>query len=196
MPPYTLVSVPKKSVNQGRPTPKKKYVMIFDWDDVATYARDEKNVRVTDLTFKEGKNPIGVFATSRTINPYSESSGESSQAGFLQHVDFEHPGTDLEFDEFIENNINRELGAIVIPCDGVDARIAGTPCIPLVMTVAGQDNNEAAKHTVQLVSEMIGSVLGHISKELIPVTDNEDINTALGLPYVPPAGDGEGEGGV
>lgn len=194
MPPYTLVSVPKKSVNQGRPTPKKKYVMIFDWDDVADYARDEKNVRVTTLEFKEGKNPIGVFATSRTINPYSESSGESGQAGFLQHVDFEHPGTDLEFDEFIENNINRELGAIVIPCDGVDARIAGTPCIPLVMTVSSQDNNEAGKHTVQLVSEMIGSVLGHISKELIPETDNVDINAALGLPYVPSEGDGEGEG--
>lgn len=193
MPPYTLVSVPKKTVNQGRPTPKKKYVMVFDWDDVAKYARDEKNVKVTALEFKEGKKPIGIFTTSRTINPYSESSGESGQAGFLQHVDFEHPGSDLEFDEFIENNINRELGAIVIPCDGINARIAGTPCIPLVMTVSSQDNNEAAKHTVQLVSEMIGSVLGHISKELIPLTDNDDINTALGLPYNLPEG---GEGGV
>lgn len=192
MPPYTLVSVPRKSVNQGRPTPKKKYVIIFDWADVLSYARDEKNVRVTDLTFKEGKTPIGVFATSRTINPYSEASGESGQAGYLQHVDFEHPGNDLEFDEFLENNINRELGAIVVPCDGTDARIAGTPCVPLVMTSTGQDNNEAGKHTVQLVSEMISSVLGHISKELIPETDNEDINAALGLPYVPPEGDGEG----
>lgn len=181
MPPYTLVSVPRKSPNQGRPTPKKKYVMIFDWSDVSAYERDESNVRVTTLTFKEGKKPIGIFASSRTINPYHESSGEAGQAGFLQHVDFEHPGNSEEFDAFLENNINRELGAIVIPCTGEDARIAGTPCIPLVMTATSQDNNEAAKQTVQLVSEMIGSVLGYIAKDLIPATDNEDINIELGL---------------
>lgn len=182
---YTFVSVPKKNANQGRPTPKRKYVMVFDWDDIDAYERDASNVRVTTLTFKVGKTPIGVYASSGTINPYQESSGEARQAGFLQHVDFTHPGTEEEFDAFLENNINKDLGAIVIPCDGADARIAGTPCIPLVMTTSSQDNNEAARHTVQLVSEMIGSVLGHISKELIPLTDNAAIDTALGLPYVP-----------
>ena len=180
--PYTFVSVPRKDVNQGRPTPKKKFVMIFDWDDVATYERDLKNVRVTDFTFKEGKKPIGVYASASTINPYQESSGEARQAGFLQHVDFTHPGTDEEFDAFLENNINRDLGAIVIPCDGDDARIAGTPCVPLVMTASSQDNNEGRNHSVQLVSEMVGSVLGHISKSLLPETDDADINSALGLP--------------
>jgi len=190
---YTFVSVPKKSANQGRPTPKRKYVMVFDWDDIDAYERDESNVRVTTLTFKTGKTPIGVFASSGSINPYQESSGEARQAGFLQHVDFTHPGTDEEFDAFLENNINKDLGAIVIPCDGADARIAGTPCIPLVMTANSQDNNESRQHTVQLVSEMIGSVLGHISKELVPVTDNAEIDAALGLPYVAPV---PPEGGV
>lgn len=186
--PYTFVSVPRKNVNQGRPTPKKKYVMVFDFDDVATYERDEKNVRVTAFSFKEGKSPIGVYASASTINPYQESSGEARQAGFLQHVDFTHPGTDEEFDAFLENNINRDLGAIVIPCDGDDARIAGTPCVPLVMTASSQDNNEGRNHSVQLVSEMVGSVLGHISKSLLPETDDADINSALGLPAVPAEG--------
>ena len=45
---YTMVSVPKKTSNAGRPKGKKSYVMLFRWEDVKTCTRDEKGVKVTD----------------------------------------------------------------------------------------------------------------------------------------------------
>ena len=129
-----MVSVPKKSSNAGRPKGKKSYIEIFRWEDVKTYTRDEKGVKVTAFEMMPGKKPIAVYATDSTINIYHSSEGEDDARGFIHHVDYEHPGTELEHDEFVNNNINENLGAIVFGCSGEDAKIAGTPCTPLKMT--------------------------------------------------------------
>lgn len=179
---YSFVSVPKSSNNAGRPGGKKSFVVIFRWADVKSYARDEKGVRVTEFAMQEGKKPVGVYATGSTINIYHTSEGEDDARGFINHVDFEHPGTTLELDEFVNNNINEELGAIVFGCSGDDAKIAGTPCQPLKMAKAdSQDNKDGNKNTINLASELRGSTIGHIAKTLIPATDNEEVNAVLGL---------------
>jgi hypothetical protein len=181
---YNPVSVPKKSANAGRATGKKSFIVIFRWDDIAQYKRDEKGVLVSQFAFKAGKKPIAIYATNSTINSYHTSEGDPDAKGFIQHVDFEHPGSELESEEFFENNINENLGAIVINCDTAAnslCKIAGTPCQPLQITDSSQDNNEANKHTVQMASILRGPALGKIAKNLIPATDNADINSILGL---------------
>lgn len=173
---YTMVSVPKKTSNAGRPKGKKSYVMLFRWEDVKTCTRDEKGVKVTAFEMAEGKKPIAVYATDSTINIYHTSEGEDDARGFIHHVDYEHPGTELEHDEFVNNNINENLGAIVFGCSGDDAKIAGTPCTPLKMTKAdSQDNKEGDKNTINLASSLRGGTIGHIAKSLIPATDSEEI---------------------
>lgn len=180
---YSLVSVPEKDVNAGRPTSKKSYLVIFDWDDVKTYKRDDKNVKVTTFEFLPEKKPIAVYATSKSQNLYHTSTGEGKGKGFLHHADFEIPGTELEVDEFFENNINRKLGVIQIPCNGTLCKIAGTPCQPMEITQDNsQDNSEANKHTVTMTSELVSPALGRIEKALVPATDNADLNVLLGLP--------------
>ena len=180
---YTMVSVPKKTSNAGRPKGKKSYVMLFRWEDVKTCTRDEKGVKVTAFEMAEGKKPIAVYATDSTINIYHTSEGEDDARGFIHHVDYEHPGTELEHDEFVNNNINENLGAIVFGCSGDDAKIAGTPCTPLKMTKAdSQDNKEGDKNPINLASSLRGGTIGHIAKSLIPATDSEEINAVLGLP--------------
>ena len=179
---YAFISVPRKSNNAGRATGKKNYIVLFRWDDVATFTKDEKGVRVTAFQFAEGKKPIGIYATQSTINVYETAEGDDDARGFIQHVDFEHPGSEVEFKEFLNNNVNENLGAIVINCAGDDCKIAGTPCTPLKMSTAeGQDNNEANKTTINLASSLRGDTLGVIAKSLIPLTDDDTINTVLGL---------------
>ena len=179
---YSLVSVPRKSNNAGRATGKKGYIVLFRWDDVATFTKDAKGVKVTAFAFAEGKKPIAVYATQSTINIYDTAEGDPDARGFIQHVDFEHPGSEVEFKEFLNNNVNENLGAIVINCAGDECKIAGTPCTPLSFSTAeGQDNNEANKTTINLASALRGDTLGVISKALIPKTDNDEINTILGL---------------
>ena len=149
---------------------------------MATFTKDEKGVRVTAFQFAESKKPIGIYATQSTINIYDTAEGDPDARGFIHHVDFEVPGSEVEFKEFLNNNVNENLGAIVINCAGSDCKIAGTPCTPLSMSTAeGQDNNEANKTTINLASSLRGDTLGVIAKSLIPLTDDDTINTVLGL---------------
>lgn len=179
---YSMVSVPKKTSNAGRPKGKKSYIILFKWDDVKTYTRNEKGVNVTAFALATGKKPIAVYATDSTIKIFHSSEGEDDARGFIHHVEYEHPGSELEHDEFVNNNINENLGAIVIGCGSDDAKIAGTPCTPLKMTKAdSQDDKDADKSTINLASTLRGATIGHISKDLIPVTENADINAILGL---------------
>ena len=191
---YSMISVPRKNNNAGRASGKKSYIIIFRWDDIKTFAKDEKGVKVTAFEFQEGKKPVAVYATDSTINIYHTAEGDDDARGFIHHVDFDHPGSEVEWDEFVNNNVNENLGAIVINCSGDDCKIAGTPCTPLKMSTAeGQDNNESNKTTVNLASSLRGDTLGHIAKSLIPATDNEGINAILGLP---PAAESSQGGGV
>lgn len=179
---YAFISVPRKSNNAGRATGKKNYIYLFRWDDVKTFTKDEKGVRVTAFAFQADKKPIGVYATQSTINIYDTAEGDPDARGFIHHVDFEHPGSEVEFKEFLNNNVNENLGAIVINCAGEDCKIAGTPCTPLsISTAEGQDNNEANKTTINLASTLRGDTLGVIAKSLIPLTDDDTINTVLAL---------------
>lgn len=191
---YSMISVPRKNNNAGRASGKKSYIIIFRWDDIKTFSKDEKGVKVTAFEFQEGKKPVAVYATDSTINIYHTAEGDDDARGFIHHVDFDHPGSEVEWDEFVNNNVNENLGAIVINCSGDDCKIAGTPCTPLKMSTAeGQDNNEANKTTVNLASSLRGDTLGRIAKSLIPATDNEGINAILGLP---PAAESSQGGGV
>lgn len=190
---YSMISVPRKNNNAGRASGKKSYIIIFRWDDIKTFAKDEKGVKVTAFEFQEGKKPVAVYATDSTINIYHTAEGDDDARGFIHHVDFDHPGSEVEWDEFVNNNVNENLGAIVMNCKGDDCKIAGTPCTPLKMSTAeGQDNNEANKTTINLVSSLRGDTLGRIAKSLIPVTDNEEINAILGLPSAAESSQGGG----
>ena len=179
---YSMVSVKKKSDQAGRPSGKQMYIILFRWEDVETFTKDEKGVKVTAFSFAEGKKPVGVYATPSTINIYANSEGEDDAKGYIHHVDFEHPGTSLEFDEMMNAIINANLGAIVMGCSGADAKIAGTPCTPLQVTQDNsQDNKEGNKNTVQFASSLRSGPLGRIAKSLIPLTDDDEINKILGL---------------
>lgn len=179
---YAFASVPKKDTNAGRPKGKKQFIILFKWADIETYTRDERGVRVTALTFKTGKKPVGIYATSSTIKINHTSEGDDDARGFIHHAEFEHPGSSVEFDECVNNNINEELGAIVLDCISADAKIAGEPSTPLKLTKADSDDSkDADKNVINLASTLRGNTIGYIAKSLLTATDNVDVNAALGL---------------
>jgi len=184
---YSFVSVPKKGSNAGRPKGKRPYVILFDWKDVATYTRDEKGVKVSDFALKAGAHPIAVYATDSTIKAYHTSEGDDDARGYIHHVEFEHPGTSLEFDEFTNNNINSNLGAILIGCDNTLAKIFGTPSTPLKMVKSDSDDSkDSDKNIINLATTLRTGTTGYMDKSLVPSTDDAGINSELGLPTPPP----------
>ena len=180
--PDTLVSVKRVSSSAGRPKGKKHYLVLFRWEDVKKITKDTDGISVTALSFNEGKTPIGVYATSKTIKAWDTLTGDTDAKGYLHHVAFESPGDTKEMASLRNQLVNEDLGAIVINCSGDDAILAGSPCTPLVFSSdEGQDDTEACKNVIELASEMPSSPLARIPLNLVPETDDDDINTYLGL---------------
>lgn len=180
---YSPVSVKRSGNNAGRPTGKKHYLVVFRFEDLATFTRASGASRVTALAFKAGKAPIGVYATNTTQNVYHQTAGEEDSRGFIHHSDFEFPGDTEAFNDFVENNTNVGLGVIQVDPEGVDCKIAGLPGNPLLITQDnGQDDKSAQKHVIQMAQSFQGSVLGRIAKSLVPATDDSEVNALLGLP--------------
>lgn len=178
-----MVSVPKQGSNPGMPRGKKNIIIIFDFDK-AKMERDEKGVKVTSLTMTGEAKPIGIFVNQDTIDAGDEVQGDAYSRGFVHHVNFDHPGTDLEIAEFKANNVNGNLGAIVIGCDASEttAKVYGTPCAPLTMNAGNeQDTRENHNNHFELQTALRTWPAGIIDKSAIPVTDNAEINSFLGL---------------
>jgi hypothetical protein len=178
-----MVSVPKSGSNPGMPRGKKNIVIIFDMDK-ASMTRDEKGVTVSALTLPQDVTPIGIFVDQKSIDAGDEVEGDAYARGFMHHVNFDHPGTELAIAEFKANNVNANLGAIVMGCDASEttAKVYGTPCAPLTMQAANeQDTSEAHNNHFELKTEVRTWPVGIIAKSAIPLTDDTDINTFLGL---------------
>ena len=179
-----MVSVPKQGANPGMPGGKKNIIVIFDFDQVKTYTRDEKGVTITDFAMNTGITPIGLFINERSLDAGDEVEGDAYARGFIHHVNADHPGTDLAVAEFMANNVNAYLGVIVVPCDpnATTAKVYGTLCAPLKMNQAQeQDTNEALNNHFELRTEQRSYPVGIIAKSKIPVTDSEEVNAYLGL---------------
>ena len=179
-----MVSVPKQGSNPGMPEGKKNILILFDFDEVKSYVRAEKGVKVTAFAMKEGATPIGLFVNESSIDAGDEVEGDDYARGFIQHINADHPGTELAVAEFKANKVNGNLGGIILPCDPTvsTAKIYGTPCAPLKMQQAQeQATNEANNNHFELRSGQRSYPVGIIDKTLIPATDNAEINAYLGL---------------
>lgn len=181
---YSMVSVKKQGANPGTPRGKKNIILIIDFDNYSM-TTDEKNVKVTALTPVDAtKKPIGLFVNQNSLDCGDEMEGDAYSRGLIPHCNFDHPGTSLQINEFKNNCMNANLGAIVIECDSTstDAKIYGRPCAPLVMQQAQeQDTGEAHLNHFELKAEQRGWGIGIIPKNLIPTTGDSEIDAYLGL---------------
>lgn len=173
---FAKTSVLKSATNNnpGRPTSFKDRVVLFEWDDVLTLpARDANGIKITgNLVMKAGANAIEMYVTPKTLKAFDTSEGDPDKKGFIQHLEFEHPGDELAYAEFAENMINKNLGAIVMKFDGSDKRMMGTPACPLQFQHEGQNDSEAVTNMVKFESLLRGPKVAHYAGT-IPTLDND-----------------------
>ncbi|MEQ8548728.1 MAG: hypothetical protein RIC03_12500 [Cyclobacteriaceae bacterium] len=106
--------------------------------------RDAQGVRSTsDIILKDLEKAQAVYLTPSTINRFDTSEGDADKKGWLQNFSGEHPGDELGFAEWLQNNLNEDFILVSKDCgDGNGTRIHGTPCNPMQVNAEGQDNAE------------------------------------------------------
>jgi hypothetical protein len=145
---YTKVNVTKPGSNLGVGGNKKGKLTFFDMDDVLAFpARDSKGVvSVDNIQFVPGAYMITVYAIQKTIKVGHKGEGDPDKKGFIQTIEFEHPGDEVEIAEFDANWLNRNCGIIVEKCSNNRKKLLGTPCAPIQLTTEAVDD-ESTCHT-------------------------------------------------
>lgn len=173
---YVMASVPKSGTNPGRSKPKKDKLIIFNMNDVDSDlwpSRDANGIKITgDISLLPGKSAIHLYFTPGSIKIGNKSEGDPDAKGYIQTVEFDHPGSALQIEEFLENNVNSNIGVIIQYCDDTVVKLAGSPCNPLQMGVDSMDDNTADKSKITLTSVQRGSRIA-IYEGTLPETDDE-----------------------
>lgn len=108
------------------------------------------------------------------------SEGDPDNKGFKQKIEFSRPGSDdVEFEEFMENNVNEDLCCIIEYQLSGKKKLAGYPGNPLQLTTESTDNNEGDVNKVTLESVLRGSRIYFYEGEM-PVIDGVDEPTGSG----------------
>lgn len=147
-----------KSGNPGRPNPKNPYIILFKTDDLLTKpvkAADGVSVS-TPISLKVGKTAIEIYASANTIKVNDKSSGEPDKKGFISTLDFEHPGSSVAYSEFVNENVNENLMAIVVYPDLASNKLLGWPGNPLQLNHEGKDDEKEDSNVVKLESLFAG----------------------------------------
>src|SRR5690606_18728045 len=99
---------------------------------------------------------ISIYATPSTIKRFDSIEGDPDAKGWLQNLEFEHPGDEIGFDEWKENNVNINLVALSFRRNFTDVKLHGTIEEPLQFEVEEQDDKDGLKSTIKLKSVMRG----------------------------------------
>ena len=161
-----------KNNNPGRPNPKSQYIILFKTDDLDTKpvkAADGVSVSTT-LAFKAGTKAIEIYATPVTIKVGDKSSGDPDKKGFIHSIEFEHPGSSVEYSQFMNDNVNMNLMAIVVYPDLAFDKLAGWPGNPLQLNHEQKDDEKEDTNVVKLESLFAGDKMLHYTGTL-PATD-------------------------
>lgn len=149
---YVKVSVPKPGLNKGTGGDKKDTITLFDFDDVATMpARDDNGIVIEDdIVMNDNAYMITLYATKESIKVSQTTEGDEDAEGFMHTLEFSHPGSEDDIEEFLQNWVSRNIGAIVENCSTGRKRLLGTPCAPLRMKPDSVDDKDNNKTTITL----------------------------------------------
>lgn len=133
----------------GAAAPKNE-IIIMEAEDIAVFPiSDEKGVVIQgSFTMKPGKNMITVYSTKSKTDAPMETEGDEDTMSFKAKLVLQHPGNSKEVKEFVQYWTGRNVVAMHKACGEAHYEVMGTPCAPLQLKGAKQDNNDGRMWTL------------------------------------------------
>lgn len=152
---YTFSSVAKPSgATPGFQKPMDELILFRTQDIDTMPARDDKGVVIAgNIVLAAGANMISVYCTPKTIEYRQTPEGDPDSRAFVQELKGNFPGYESAVAEFITNNSNENLMALLRFCDGVTTpKLFGSICAPLQMEAALEGTSDKTSNTLTLKS--------------------------------------------
>ncbi len=172
---FVPVDVLKKDTPTPAYTPIKHILTIFRHRDVSSFpARDANGVKISaNLGMASNKNMIRLEVTPGTVSFEGASEGDADARAVIQKLVGDAPGYELELAEFIQNNLNENLGAILEYADGSTPLYFGDEAAPLQLVPATAGSKDKISTQISLESAQKGPVIAHYFGTMTYATDNQ-----------------------
>lgn len=148
---YIKQSVKKPSApSPGASAPKDPNLTIVDVEDILQWpVRDGKGVKMQgNYVLAGGASMIQLYTTPSKTKPTWESEGDEDAISIKQKIEVEHPGDELEINEFIQNWMGKNVIVIYGSCIDPYRRVLGSRCAPLQLKPSSQDDNDGRKKMI------------------------------------------------
>ncbi len=160
---YVMVNVDKPDVATPGYQPQKDKITIFRARDVSIFpSRDSKGIKITNnIVMKSGTNMITLDITEGTLDWKGAAEGDADSRAIIQELNGEVPGYRLELAEFVQNNLNENLYAIIEFCNGDTPLLFGSECSKMQMTPEMAGNKDKTFGKISLKSMKKGPAIAH-----------------------------------
>lgn len=147
----------KNGANPGIPTPKRGEAISVLTDDVQTWPTLNEDGVTWDgnFVFKPGAGFLKTYMTPSTQKALLESSGSPDAYGTKGKYEGEYPGTPKEAIIWAKKHNSRGFVIFYGGCDSEEFKTMGTKCLPMVLQISMEDNNEKNFMSLTFEQEMI-----------------------------------------
>lgn len=139
------------------PTPKRGEAIAVDVDDVEKWATLNADGVTWDgnFVFKPGAGFLKIYMTPSTQKANLDSEGSPDAYGTKGKFVGEYPGTPKEAMIWAKKNNSKGFVIFYGGCDTDEYKTMGTKCLPMVLKISMEDNNEKNFMTLTFEQEMI-----------------------------------------
>lgn len=147
----------KSGANPGVPTPKRGEAIVALAEDVQTWPAIAADGVSWDgnFVFKPGTSFLKVYMTASTQKATLSSEGSPDAYGTKGKFEGEYPGTPKEAMAWVKKHNSQGFVIFYGGCDTDEYKTMGTKCLPMILKVSMEDNNEKNFLTLTFEQEMI-----------------------------------------
>lgn len=157
---YSFVNVAKPEGPSPGLSKKHHILYLFRMDLVNIPARDDKGVLIAG-NITPADSFIKLYLTPGTQKWNTAAEGDTDSRATIQTLEGDFPNYGLYIAEFMANNLNENLGAVLTFCDSEKKLLFGSKCAPLQLAPECMDDAEKAVCHLVFKSTNKGPVVAH-----------------------------------
>ena len=147
----------KPRVGAGTPRKRSRYAYLYLLEDILYFpTTDDSEVSLLgDILTDVGAEIYKVYVTNPSQEYSFDATGEKDNRAFKLKFVGSHPGTELEFLEFVKKNIDRDF-IVVLPenFEETKSKVLGTPEAPLTFKSSHKSGKDGSKFELNFEQEV------------------------------------------
>ena len=127
----------------GSAAPKNE-IIIMEAEEIAVFPLSDENgvLMQGNFVMDADCNMIKIYSTKSKTDASMETEGDEDMMSFKSKLVLQHPGNSKEVKEFVQQWTGKNVVAMHKACGENHYEVMGTPCAPLQLKAAKQDNND------------------------------------------------------